>query len=180
MQTQAAVVGRDLVGVVEDVAAQLPVQELVEVGHEVLGLHCPLPRRVDALQLVAQVTHLRRHVADVFIQLLEVLEGHLRGEEEAANQQSAEEGGRDACGRLRGLRLAHKTDGTHTEKPQGKCTTPQTSMKALCMLSGAVMSHLSTYLLCMYLYWTFMKGGWTEKWTSYVILDLRLVLFQNF
>lgn len=67
-----------LVWVVEDVAAQVSVQELVEVGHQALSLHSPLPRRVHPLQLVAQVTHLGCHITDVLVQLLEMLEGHLR------------------------------------------------------------------------------------------------------
>lgn len=67
-----------LVWVVEDVAAQVSIQELVEVGHQTLSLHSPLPGCVHSLQLVAKVTNLGSHIADMVIQLLKMLKGHLK------------------------------------------------------------------------------------------------------
>lgn len=78
----------DFFWVVEDITAQLPIQELIKVGHETLGLHSPLPGRVHALQLVAKVTHLGGHIADVLVQLLEVLEGYLYGDKELCKKKS--------------------------------------------------------------------------------------------
>lgn len=66
-----------LVWVVEDVATQVSIQELVEVGHQALSFHSPLPRCVHPLQLVSQVTNLGGDITDVLIKLLEMLEGHL-------------------------------------------------------------------------------------------------------
>lgn len=66
-----------LVWVVEDVTSQVSVQELVEVGHQALSFHGPLPRCVDSLQLVTKVTNLCCHITDVLIKLLEMLESHL-------------------------------------------------------------------------------------------------------
>lgn len=67
----------NLLRVVKDITAQLPIQEFIEVSHKSLGLHSPLPWSVHTLQLVSQVTHLSGHVADVVIQLLEMLKGNL-------------------------------------------------------------------------------------------------------
>lgn len=78
----------DLLWVVEDITAQVPIQELIEVGHETLCLHRPLPGRVHALQLVTKVTHLGGHIADVLVQLLEVLEGYLYGDRELCKKKS--------------------------------------------------------------------------------------------
>lgn len=78
----------DFFWVVEDITAQLPIQELIKVGHETLGLHSPLPGRVHALQLVTKVTHLGGHIADVLVQLLEVLEGYLYGDKELCKKKS--------------------------------------------------------------------------------------------
>lgn len=67
----------DLLRVVKDITAQVSIQEFIEVGHKPLGLHSPLPWRVHSLQLISQMTHLGGHIADVVIQLLEVLKGDL-------------------------------------------------------------------------------------------------------
>lgn len=66
-----------LVWVVEDVAAQVSIQELVEVGHQALSFHGPLSRCVHPLKLVTKVTNLGCHITDVLIKLLEMLKGHL-------------------------------------------------------------------------------------------------------
>lgn len=66
-----------LVWVVEDVTSQVSIQELVEVGHQALSFHCPLPRCVNPLQLVTKVTNLGCHITDVLIKLLEMLKSHL-------------------------------------------------------------------------------------------------------
>lgn len=63
--------------IVEDVAAQVSVQELVEVRHQALSFHSPLPRRVHPLQLVTKMANLGCHVANMLIKLLEMLKGHL-------------------------------------------------------------------------------------------------------
>lgn len=68
----------DLVGVVEDITAKLSVQEFIEVGHETLSFHCSLSRGVHPFQLVAKVTHLGGHIADVHVKLLEMLKGYLK------------------------------------------------------------------------------------------------------
>lgn len=66
-----------LVWVIEDVAAQVSIQELIEVGHQTLSLHSPLPWCVHPLQLVTKVTNLGGHIADMLVELLEMLKGHL-------------------------------------------------------------------------------------------------------
>lgn len=67
----------DLFRVGKNITTQISIQEFIEVGHKPLGLHSPLPRSVHSLQLVSKMTHLSGHVADVIIQLLEVLKGNL-------------------------------------------------------------------------------------------------------
>lgn len=65
------------VWVVENVTAQVSIQKLVEVGHQALSFHGPLPRRVHPLKLVTKMTNLGCHIADMLIELLEMLKGHL-------------------------------------------------------------------------------------------------------
>lgn len=66
------------VWIVEDVTAQVSVQELIEVGHQALSFHSPLPRCVHPLQLITEMANLGCHVANMLIKLLEMLKGHLQ------------------------------------------------------------------------------------------------------
>lgn len=65
------------VWIVEDLAAQVSVQELIEVCHQALSFHSSLPRCVHPLQLVTKMANLGCHVANMLIKLLEMLKGHL-------------------------------------------------------------------------------------------------------
>lgn len=66
-----------LLWVVEDVTAQLSIQELIEVCHEALSFYGPLPGCVHSFQLIPKMTNLGCHIADMIIKFLEMLKSHL-------------------------------------------------------------------------------------------------------